>query len=154
MGTQHLGDGQHKVGSRGAGWQFTKEFESNNARNQHRNGLAQHRRLSFNATHSPTKHTQTIDHRGVRVSSHDRIGVSLTIADHHHAGKVFNIDLVHDPGAGRNNFEFIKGALPPAQELVALLIAFIFQRNVQSKSLRGAKVVCDHGVVNDKFCWR
>ena len=58
---------------------------------------------------------------------------------------------MHDSGAGRNNFELVKCALSPAQELVALLITFVFELDISVCSIGGSKKISNHRVVNHKF---
>ena len=151
MCTQHFRDREHQVSSGSACRKFTEKFETNNAWDQHRHRLTQHRRFGFNPTHTPTKNTQTINHRGVGVGPHNCVGVGLTVAHHDNASKVFNVDLVDDSGARWHDLEFVKCSLTPTQELVTLLVALVLQGNVETESFRCSEVVRDHGVVDDQF---
>ena len=58
-----------------------------------------------------------------------------------------------DACARWHDLEFFKGALTPAQELVALKVAFIFQINVQLFSILATKEIHDDRVVDDQFRW-
>ena len=59
---QHLGDGEHEIGRRCAGLQLARELEADDLRNEHGDGLTEHRRFRFDAAHTPTEHAETIDH--------------------------------------------------------------------------------------------
>ena len=71
---QHLRDGQHQIGGGDAFAQFAGELEADHFGNQHRDGLAQHRRFRLDAAHAPAQHRQAVDHGGVAVGADHRIG--------------------------------------------------------------------------------
>lgn len=54
-------------------------------------------------------------------------------------------------GVRRNNFEILKTFLAPAQESVALDIAFHFEVGVEEKGVCGARFIYLHGMVDDKL---
>ena len=120
---QHLGDGEHEVGGGGALGQLAGEPEADHLRNQHRYRLAEHGRLGLDAAHAPAEHAQAVDHRGVRVGAHQRVGERLAVARLHHACQVLEVHLVADAGVGRHHLEVVEGLLAPAQERVALPVA-------------------------------
>ena len=76
---QDLGDGQHQVGGRAALFQAAVELEPHHRRQQHGDGLAQHAGLRLDAAHAPAQHAQAVDHGGVGVRAHHRIGVSHAV---------------------------------------------------------------------------
>ncbi len=58
---------------------------------------------------------------------------------------------MNDAGIGWNNGQIAKGGLAPAQECVALFVAYEFQLGVEQKRLRRAKFIDLHGVIDDQF---
>ena len=133
---QHLGDGQHEVGGGGAGGQLTGQLEADDARDEHRDRLAEHRGLGLDAADAPAEHAEAVDHGGVRVGADEGVGVRLAVADHDRAGQVLDVDLVDDAGARRDDLELVEGGLAPAQELVALLVAAVLQLDVLARTPR------------------
>ena len=55
-----------------------------------------------------------------------------------------------DAGAGRHHLEVVEGALPPAQELVALAVALVLDLDVALEGVGAAEQVGDDGVVDDQ----
>ena len=74
---QHLGDREHQVGRGGALGQLAGELEADDARDQHRHRLAEHRGLGLDAADAPAEHAEAVDHRGVRVGADAGVGVGL-----------------------------------------------------------------------------
>ena len=75
LAAEHLGDGQDQVGrgrplAEGAG-----ELEADDLRHEHRDRLAEHRRLGLDPADAPAEHAQAVDHRRVRVGADERVGV-------------------------------------------------------------------------------
>ena len=158
MFTQHLRDGEDDVRRGRAGGDLAGEFETDDARDQHGNWLAEHGCLGFNTTDTPAEYAQTVDHRGVGIGADAgiRVGerVFAVLACEHGAREVFDVDLVDDTGARWDDAEVFKGSLSPAQELVALTVTFVFLVLVGFERLRRAVHVDLHGVVNNHFRWR
>ena len=69
----------------------------------------------------------------------------------HHAREVFEIDLVHDAGVRRDDFEVAERALAPAQERVAFAIARELELGIQRKGVGAPEVVHLHRVVDDEL---
>ncbi len=149
--TQHFGDREHEVGRGGAGRQFAVQLEADDARNQHRHGLAEHGGLGLDAADPPAEHAEAVDHRGVAVGADERVRVGLAVAGHHDPGQVLDVDLVHDAGARRHDLELVERGLAPAQELVALAVALVFEIHVALERVRAAEHVGDDGVVDHQF---
>src|SRR6185437_14815675 len=99
---------------------------------------------------APAQDAETVDHCGVAVGADAGVRVGDRVAVHHHAGQVFDVDLVHDAGAGRHHLEVVERALTPAQELVALAVALVFDLDVALERVRGPEEVGDHRVVDDQ----
>jgi hypothetical protein len=57
----------------------------------------------------------------------------------------------YDAGAGRDDLELVEGALAPAQELVALLVALVLEVDVALEGVGAPEHVDDHGVVDDQL---
>ncbi len=148
---QHLGDREDQVGGGGARGQLARELEADDARDEHRDRLAEHRGLGLDAADAPAQHTEAVDHRGVRVGADQGVGVRLAVADHDGAGQVLDVDLVDDAGARRDDLELVERGLAPAQELVALAVAAVLQLDVLRERLVGAELVRDDGVVDDQL---
>jgi hypothetical protein len=115
--------------------------------------MAEHRRLRLDPADAPAEHTQTVDHRRVRVGADERVGIDglrLLVAEDRRR-EVLEVHLVDDAGAGRHRAEVLEGALPPAEEGVALLIPLELDRDVPPECFgRGERVdldrVVDHQV--------
>ncbi len=146
---QHLGDGEHHVGGRHARLDLAGELEADDAGDQHRDGLAEHGCLGLDAADAPAQHAEAVDHRGVTVRADARVRVGDAVARHDRARQVFDVDLVHDAGAGRHHLEVVEGALTPAQELVALAVARVLDVDVALEGACVAEDVDDDGVVDD-----
>ena len=58
------------------------------------------------------------------------VDLDLVLAGPDRLREIFEIDLVADAGAGRHDAEILERALPPSQELVALLVALVFVLDV------------------------
>ena len=66
-------------------------------------------------------------------------------------GEIFEIHLVADTGPRRHGAEVIESRLAPAQELITLLVALIFQFHIQLERVLGAEIVDHHRVVDDQI---
>ena len=54
--------------------------------------------------------------------------------------EIFEIDLVADAGAGRHDAEIAEGLLAPFQELVALLVALVFELDVAGEGQSACRI--------------
>ena len=145
---------QHKVGRRSAFGQFAGELKADDFRDQHGNGLAQHCGFSLDATNAPAQNGQTVDHGGVAVGAHERVGIGDFLAvflfGPDGLGQIFEIDLMADAGSGRHNAEVFKRRLAPAQKFIALAVALIFLFDVLLERTRGAEIVDHYRVIDDQ----
>ncbi len=87
----------------------------------------------------------------MRVGAKAHVGEHPVTFGHHHAGKVFDVDLVHDPGAGRHDREVLQRLLAPPQEPISLAIARILQIDVARQGVGSAVNVGDDGVVDHQL---
>src|ERR1700722_17898275 len=103
----------------------------------------------------PTPPPQPIDHGGMAVGADQGVGVGDALAgglvNEHDPGEVFEIDLMHDAGVGRDNGEITKPGLAPAQERVTLLISLEFEQCVHLEGVGSAELVDLHGGIDDQF---
>ena len=152
---QHLGDREHEIGGGSSSPQAAAEPEADHFRNQHRDRLSEHGGFRLNAAYAPAQHAQTIDHRSVRVRANQGIRISLAHAIagdvKHDAAQELQVDLVHDAGVRRHHFEIAERALAPAQERVALAVAFELDAIVGCQCLGGAVFVHLYGMVDDQL---
>ena len=158
MLAQHLRDREHEVGGGGALGQVAVQLEADHARDQHRHRLAEHRRLGLDAADAPAEHAEAVDHRGVRVGPDQRVGVGLhrsvvrrLVGREDHAREVLEVDLVDDPRVRRDDLEALEGALAPAQERVALLVALELLLGVDAERVARAEHVDLHRVVDHQL---
>jgi len=150
---EHFNNLEHEVSRRHTFRHFAGQFEANDFRDHHRDRLAEHGSFRLNAADTPTKNRQAIDHGGVAVCAHAgvRVGhfncLGRTVffsAGPNSLGQIFQVHLVTDTGSRRHNAEIIKCLAAPTQELIAFLVAFIFQVHVFLKRCLGAELVHHH----------
>jgi hypothetical protein len=147
---QHFGDGQHQVGGGDAAAQLALELHADHVGGQEVDGLAQHAGFRLDAAHAPAHHADAVDHGGVAVGAHQRVGVVdvVLLVLVHAARQVFQVHLVDDAEARGHDAEGVERLHAPLHELVALLVALEFQLHVQVQRILGAEVVDHDGVVH------
>ncbi len=152
MLAQHLGDGQDQVSGGRALRQRAGELEADHPGDEHADRLAQHGGLGLDAADAPPEHAEPVDHGGVRVGAEQGVGIGLPVLRREdHTGQVLEVDLMADAGVGRHHPEGVEGALAPAQEPVAFLVALELQLGVASVGVAGAVHVSDDRVVDDQL---
>ena len=128
------------------------QLETDHRRQQHGYGLPEHAGLGFDAAHAPTEHAQPIDHGGVRIRAHQRVGIRVPtvrrLQAKHHRSQIFEIHLVHDARIGRHHAKILKRGLAPAQQDVALAVALEFEQRVDPERVRAAIAIHLHRVVD------
>ena len=127
---QDLRHRQHEVGRGRALGQRAAEPEADDLRDEHRERLAEHRRLGLDAADAPAEHAEPVHHRRVRVGADERVGKRGTVALLDDACEVLEVHLVADAGARRHDLEAAERLLPPAQEEVALMVALELELDV------------------------
>ena len=134
--------------------QLAGEAEADDFRQQHRHGLAEHRGLGLDAADAPAENAEAVDHGGVRIGADAGVGIgdrlAVLVVRPDDLAEIFEIDLVADAGAGRHDAEVAERLLAPLQELVALLVALIFELDVAGEGERRAELVDDDRVVDDE----
>ena len=156
---QHLRHGEHEVGGGRAFRQLAVKAEADHFRDQHGDGLAEHRGLGLDAAHTPAQNGKAVHHGGVRVGADQRVrvGIGDGLALHllglgpHRLGEVFEVHLVADAGTGRHDAEIVEGTLPPLEEGIALAVAVILEVHVVLERLRVGEEVDHHRVVDDEI---
>ena len=137
--------------------QAAVHLEADDLRNQHRHRLAEHCRFRLDSTNAPTEHAESVDHGGVRVGAHEGVGVRESLlADYFSEDpfrQILEIDLVDDPGVGRNDAEVVQRLLSPAQKSVALPIAAKFEVRVNEERRLRSVFVDLHRVIDDEIDW-
>ena len=110
--------------------QRAREPEADDLRHEHRERLAEHRRLGLDPADAPAEHAEAVDHRRVRVGADERVGERDAVAHLDDAREVLEVDLVDDAGVRRHDREVVERALAPAQERVALAVALELELDV------------------------
>ena len=77
---QHLRDGQHEIRRGDAFLELAGEPEADDFGQQHRNRLAEHRGLRFDAADAPAEHAEPVDHGGVRIGADAGVGIGDDVA--------------------------------------------------------------------------
>ncbi len=157
MLAQHLGDGQHEVGRGCAFCELAGQLEADDFRDQHGDRLAEHGRFGLDAANAPAEDRQAVDHRGVGVGADAGVeigdGLAVFFLGPDRLAKIFEIHLVTDTGARRDNAEIAEGLGAPAQELITLLVALILDLHILLEAFRSAEEVDHDGVVDDEVDW-
>ncbi len=152
---EHLGDREHEVGRRRSLGERAGEPHADHLRDQHRDGLSEHRGLGLDASDAPAQHAEPIDHRGVRVGSHECVGVNderaAFVALHYDARQVLEVDLMHDAGVRRHHFEVAKRGLPPFEKLVAFSVSLKLELRIDLHRVAGGERVHLDRVVDDEL---
>ena len=150
---QHLRDREHEIGRGRALRQLSMQAHAEHLRDQHRHRLAEHRGLGLDAANAPAKHAETVDHRCVGVGADERVGVGLAglLVLEDDPREVLEVDLVHDPRVGRHHREVVEGALSPAQEGVALLVALELALGIETEGVARTEGIDLDGVVDHEL---
>jgi hypothetical protein len=154
LAPQHLGDGEHEIGRRGALGQLADEAKAHDLGDDHGDRLAEHGRLGLDAADAPAQHREAVHHGGVAVGADQRVGIGdLPVAlgrGPDHLGQVLEVDLMADARAGRDHAEVVERLAAPAQEGVALAVALVLALDVDLEGARVAEGVDLDRVVDDE----
>ena len=131
------------------------KLEADHLGYEHRNRLAEHRRLSLDPTDAPAHDAEPIDHRGVGIGAHQRVRVRHRFAVDRFLtddpSQMLDVDLVHDPRSGRDDLEVAKRLLSPLEECVAFLVPGELEPHVQLKRIGRSEVIDLHRMVDDEL---
>jgi hypothetical protein len=153
---EHLGDGQNEVGGGRALGKGARQLEADDPRDQHRQRLAEHRRLRLDAADPPAEHPEAVDHRRVRVGPDERVRIGAqrprpAVVGEDDLGEVLEVDLVDDAGVRRDHPQAVERLLAPAQERVALGVAGELDVGVAPEGVGHAGDLGDDRVVDDEI---
>ena len=152
---QDLRDGQNEIGRGRPLGQLPGQLEPDHLREQHRERLAEHRRLGLDPAYPPPQHSEPVHHRRVRVRPDERVrerkGVAFDFARLHHPREVLQVHLMDDAGVRRDHLQVPEGRLAPAQEGVALPVSLELELCVPKHGEPRAKLVHLHGVVDHEL---
>ena len=154
---QHLGHGQHQIGRGCALAQLAAQPQAHHFGDQHRHRLAQHGGLGLDPAHAPAQHGQAVDHGGMAVGAHQRVGIGqrpargVFVLDPDGFGQILQVDLVADAGARRHDPEVGEGLLAPAQKGVAFAVALELPADVGLEGARRAEFVDHDRVIDDQI---
>ena len=150
-----LGYRQHQVGCGNAFRHFAGQPNTHHLWNGHEIGLSHHDGLCFNAAHTPSQHTDSIDHGGVRIGTDQGVGECQTFAINSpvsdHLCNVFQVDLVDNAGPRRENPNIVKGLLGPLQQLIPFPVPLIFHFQVFLVGIGAAEKIHLYRVVDDQI---
>ena len=152
---QHLRNGEYQVRGRGTLAHLPGQSEPDNLRQQHGDGLAEHGGLGLDAADAPAQNPQAVDHGGVGIGTDQRVrigeGLAVVVGLGQHAlGQILQIDLMDDAGTRRHDPEVIESLLPPAQELIALLVALELDLGIEIQGVGDAVMIHHHRVIDDQ----
>ena len=152
---KHLDHGEHEVGGGGALGELPGELEPDDLGDEHRDRLAEHRRLRLDPPDPPAEHPEAVHHGGMRVGADHRVrvraGHAAVLAREDDAGQVLEVDLVDDAGARRHHLEVPERLLPPAQERISLPVALELDRVVARERVGGREPVDLHRMVDHQL---
>ncbi len=147
---QHFDDTQDEVRRGDAFGHPAFEFKADHFRDHHGDGLAQHGGFRLNATNTPAKDREAIDHGGVAICANASVGIShlngfvgavFFRAGPDSLGQIFQVHLMADACSRRNHAEIVKGLRAPTQEFIAFLVALVFQVHIFLEGGGGSKLV-------------
>ena len=148
---QHFHDSQCHVGGGYAGLQFARQAHTNHIGSEHVDGLTEHHGLGFNPADTPTEHAQPVDHRGVRIGSHERVGQPNVVLLSGHAGEELEVHLMDNAARGRNGLEVGQRLLTPLEERVPLHVAVVLNVEVEVEGIGMCTAHVNlHGMVDHK----
>ena len=128
------------------GRQLAGEPDTDDSRHRLVQRLAQQHGLGLDAADAVAEHAQAVDHRRVGVGADERVRVrhppAGVLAVGHDRREVLEVDLVDDPGPGRDDAQVAEGRLRPAQQLVALAVPLVLALDVDRE--RPGAAPCVH----------
>ena len=143
---EKLGDRQRKIGRRHAFFRPPLSRTPMTTGVRTGMGSAEHRRFGLDTADAPAEDTEPVDHRRVGVCADECIRKrerpsALILALHHTLREIFEIDLVTNAKAWRNDPKLFECALSQRRNVVALLIALEFLLQVGVQRVGRARLV-------------
>ncbi len=149
--SQQLRDRQDEVGRGRALRHRAGELEADYLGDEHRDRLAEHRRLRLDSADTPAEDAEPVDHRRVRIRAHERVRERLAVSRFDDARKELEVDLVDDARVRRDDLEVVERSLSPAQEGVTLAVPFELQLGVTEHRTCRCVFVHLHRVIDDEL---
>ena len=146
---------EHEIGRGHPLAQLAGETEADHVGDQHRDRLAEHRRLRLDAADAPAEDGEAVHHGRMAVGADERIGIgdlaSVLLADDQTVCERYSrLTWWQMPVPGGTTRKLWKADCAPAQEPVALAIPLIFELDVLGEGTRVAELVDDDRMVDDE----
>src|SRR5205823_10398112 len=100
---------------------------------------------------APTDNAEAVDHRRVRIRPDERVRVVNAVALDDALRQVFEIDLMTDADARRDNAKTIERLRAPFQELITRTIAPKLRLHVQAQSVGTRPEINLHRMINHEI---
>src|SRR5262249_51122378 len=113
--------------------QFAGQVHAHNIGCQEVNRLAQHRGFSFDPADAPAYDAQAIDHRRVRISADQTVGIINAVLFPDALREILEINLVTDADPRRDDAKAIEGLHAPFQELITRVVPLELHLHVLAK---------------------
>ena len=137
---EHLGHDEDQVGRGRAPRQLAVEPHADDPWHRLVERLAEQDGLGLDAADAVAEDAEAVDHRGVRVRAHQRVGERDALAVVDDRREELEVHLVDDAGPGRHDAQVTERGLRPAQQLVALAVPLVLALDVE----RERPVVAEH----------
>ena len=148
---QQLGDVQHEVGRGHPARPFSGQSQPDDARRRKTRAVPEHRGLRLDAADAPAQHAEPADHGRVAIGAEQRIrarqGRPGRLFQEDHRRKPFQIELVHDAAARRDQADVRKGSRAPFEELESFPVARDLNLLVEGPRVRPPSMHCNEGMV-------
>jgi hypothetical protein len=153
--SEHLGDDEDEVRRRRPARQRAVEADPDDVWHGLVERLAEQDGLRLDTADTVAQDAQAVDHGRMRIGADDGVRVCdpaaagvFPIRDDR--GQELQIDLVDDPGPGWHDAQIPERGLSPAQELVALAVAFVLALDVERERAGRPELVDLDRVVDDE----
>ncbi len=127
---QQPDDGKHEIGRGDPFGEPARQVHADHVWLEEIHRLAEHGGFRLDAAHAPAQHAEPVDHGRVRIDADEAVEIEHLVLTPHELRHVFEVHLVADTVAGRNDVEGLERLRTPLQELVALAVALEFDLHV------------------------
>lgn len=142
---QARGDGQREIGRQHALTRASGQANADDIGHAHRHRHAEHHAFGLEPADAPGKHADPVDHGCVAVGADQRVGngpcLAVAARRRDDACQPFEVQRVHDAGAGRMHAYTAQRLARPFHEAIPLAIACEFMRHVTRYGVRLRKHV-------------
>ena len=146
-----MSDCERKVGRGHAVAERAGHVETDDVGCEEINRLAKHARFGFDSADAPADDAEAVNHGRVRIGADESVGIIDALAFEHAFGKVFEIDLMNDADARRDNFEAVESLRAPFKKLITLTIALELHLHVQTESVGRTGEIDLDGVIDNQI---